>query len=190
MTAIEKFNIAYKLTMQIERGYSFIPSDKGGETYNGISRVNHPTWQGWIIIDARKKVKPLSRFEVIIDNNLDMLVKTFYKIIFFDANNLGSINNQDIINEVYDSGVNLGVVVAAKLLQEALNLINKNQKSFKDIPVDGNIGPLTIATVNRADEKALLKTLNGLQFMRYKQICENDPTQEENFIGWLTRVEF
>lgn len=191
MTAQDKFNIAHQRTMQIENGYSNISSDKGGETYNGISRVNNPGWPGWAIVDARNKIKPLARFEIIRDNKLDQLVTSFYKANYFDINNLGLVNDQDIINELYDSGVNCGVVTAAKWLQESLNLINHNQKDFKDLLIDGEIGAKTIEIVNKtANKKALLTSLNGFQFMKYYMLAFKDETQKDNFAGWLTRVEF
>ena len=30
------------------------PRDPGGETWSGISRKNHPRWEGWSLIDQAK----------------------------------------------------------------------------------------------------------------------------------------
>lgn len=41
--------------VQAEGRYVNNPSDPGGETYCGISRVYHPAWPGWAAIDAAKR---------------------------------------------------------------------------------------------------------------------------------------
>ena len=48
------FTKAYALTAAYEGGYVDDPEDAGGETYRGISRRYHPSWQGWQIIDTLK----------------------------------------------------------------------------------------------------------------------------------------
>jgi lysozyme family protein len=51
------FKTAYALTMGHEGIYSNNPKDRGGETYKGIARKFHPSWEGWKAID-RMKNKP------------------------------------------------------------------------------------------------------------------------------------
>jgi lysozyme family protein len=182
------FKIAFIKTMDHERGYANHPLDRGGETYRGIARKFHPTWKGWELIDSYKKSK---NFESLLDNDayLQSLVEQFYKINFWDVLSLDKLKSQLIATELFDTGVNMGHDVAANFLQSALNLLNRNQKDYKDLPVIGKIGPLTIETVNKyKNEAALVKTLNGLQFSRYRNICDHDSTQEVFFHGWLTRV--
>jgi len=85
----------------------------------------------------------------------------------------------------------MGTGTSIKMLQEALNLLNRNQRDYKDIAVDGVMGWITISFANNCPKQlALLKTLNGLKFCRYKDICERDPTQEVFFKSWLSRVNF
>lgn len=50
------FKTAYKKIEAAEGGYCFDPDDAGGETYKGISRRANPNWNGWISIDAIKKL--------------------------------------------------------------------------------------------------------------------------------------
>ena len=69
-----------------------------------------------------------------------------------------------------------------------LNLMNRNQKDFKDLLVDGDIGKKTIGAYKKVDDRILLKVLNGLQFRRYVEICEKRPDQEKYFNGWMKRV--
>lgn len=42
--------------VKAEGRYVNNPSDPGGETYCGISRVYHPAWPGWATIDAAKQL--------------------------------------------------------------------------------------------------------------------------------------
>ena len=43
------FNIAFEKTLLAEGGYKLtdVANDKGGQTYAGITRRDHPAWQGW-----------------------------------------------------------------------------------------------------------------------------------------------
>ncbi|HEY0089689.1 MAG TPA: glycosyl hydrolase 108 family protein [Candidatus Lokiarchaeia archaeon] len=170
-----------------EGGYVNDSTDKGKETYQGISRANWPNWEGWVEIDRIKQQRKIAFNEIIL--NLWPLVKRFYKLNFWDTNKLDQINNQQIANEIFDTGVNMGISKGVKFLQEALNLLNKNQKEYNDIAEDGIIGTITInLTNNHKNQIALLKTINGLQFMKYVEICDRDKSQEKFFYGWLNRT--
>jgi lysozyme family protein len=46
------FESILKETLLIEGGYSFDPSDNGGETLFGIARVKNPGWAGWKEVDS------------------------------------------------------------------------------------------------------------------------------------------
>lgn len=183
------FILAHKITSLNEGGYVNDPNDKGGETYRGISRRMHPDWKGWMIVDNYKKIKQLGRNEFINSADLEWHVESFYKENFWNINNLSALNNQEIANELFDTGVNMGTKTAAKFLQKAINLLNRNQKDYQDIDEDGIIGSITINLVNTHKyQNAVLRTINGLQFMKYVEICERDKSQENNFRGWLKRV--
>lgn len=183
---IESFN----RTLQAEGGYSNLSSDRGGRTYKGISEKNFPDWEGWIIVNSHE---PMKRGEVIISDQLNDMVRRFYEKNFWIPLRLTEIRVQSVADELFDTAVNMGVGTAGKMLQRAMNLLNKNQKSYSDLVVDGQVGSDTMYAVNTftnldVNVSSLLKTLNGLQFMRYVDICEKDLSQEDNFIGWLKRV--
>lgn len=174
--------------MQHEGGYSNNQADRGGETYRGIARKRHGAWGGWRIIDGYKSFADF-KSKLDKDQELQNLVDALYKTIFWDELELDKIQNQEVADELFDTSINMGQGIAARFLQEALNLLNKNEASYKDIKVDGKIGPRTIQIANSFNNtKALLKTLNGLQFGRYRNICSEDATQEVFFLGWLNRV--
>lgn len=182
------FETAFQITLGHEGGYSNDPADYGGETYKGIARKKNAAWAGWTIIDGLIK-NP--NFPKCLDDDfsLQQSVKSFYKLNYWDVYTADKISNQEIANEIFDTGVNQGTGTAAKYLQEALNLLNRNQKDYGDLKEDGVIGNVTLGILNaHKNPKGILKTMNGLQFMRYHLIAEKDSSQEVFFNGWLNRV--
>jgi len=189
------FEEAYKKTMHDEGGYSNNPADVGGETYKGVSRRYHPDWKGWNIIDKHKADTSSDSlfFRALSDDDtLELLVRAFYKKKFWNRF-LGSlIPNQQIAEELFDNAVNLGVHRSVLFLQEALNLLNRNQRNYKDILEDGIIGSETLNTLKTYlsidKPKYLLKIMNILQGMHYISYMKKSPTQEIFARGWLERV--
>ena len=182
-----KFTPAYRLTSKQEGGYANHKNDKGKETYKGISRRYWPKWRGWTFIDALKDIPNFpDNLEQVHD--LDVLVKEFYLENFWNDLNLSSLTSQAVANEVYDTAVNMGGKASVKMLQAACNLLNRDQKTFKDIKEDGVIGPKTLVAIQKSEEKYLLKILNVLQGCHYIGQLLDDSTQEVFLRGWLKRV--
>lgn len=203
LNTMASFEKAHPITKAFEGGYVDVPSDRGGETVDGISRNYHPTAKVWKYVDMAKRT-------VGIDSNkINTYLKSipqfaaardeFYKANFWDVNNLDLIDSQLVANELYDTGVNQGTKSAAKYLQYSLNFLNQNQRIYPDIKVDGDVGPTTIRTVasclkyyerygREFSESTLTKAINGEQYLRYRTIVLMDPSQEVNFAGWLRRV--
>lgn len=98
-----------------------------------------------------------------------------------------------IAEELFDTAVNLGVGRAAEFMQKSLNVLNRNGKTYNDIPVDRVIGKMTIAALHvclKTRGAALLyKVLNILQGAYYLEIMQKDPNQEAFAGGWLARVK-
>lgn len=182
------FKIAYNLVMGHEGTYSNRAIDRGGETWKGIARKIHPTWQGWVIIDGFKKAGKINMLGQ--DAKLEEAVQIFYLNEFWNKMRLGEVRVQAIANEMFDIGVNMGRGTAVAMLQRSLNILNRNAKLYPEIKVDSQIGSRTLSTLNNHPNPIrVFNTLNGYQFIRYVSICESDPNQEENFNGWLSRVE-
>jgi len=195
------FNYAYENTMTAEGGYSNVAADRGGETYMGISRKNFPDWGGWAIIDNYKgNVHQKSFSDMLSDNvQLQKMVRAFYKENFWHAQ--FDRLDQDVANEIFDTGVNQGLGTAIKYFQYSLNALNRNQKDYPNLSVDGGIGPLTlsnydslIATAKYPARsynkvvKALLKLMNYFQMRRYMDLVQKDENQETFLFGWTERV--
>ena len=195
------FDIAYKLTAALEGGWANHPLDRGGETYCGIARKFWPNWDGWKIIDQLKEPgDSVADINETLSNNalLPFEVKTFYMLHFWKP--LGLFQDyisQGVANELYDTAVNQGVATAGMYLQKAINLLNQNGLLYKDLKEDGNVGPATLAAYQAiflhyrskygilAVERVVVKALDGLQYERYKEICERDNSQEVFFFGWV-----
>jgi lysozyme family protein len=120
---------------------------------------------------------------------LEKLVRAFYKAEFWNSLNLDGINDQRICNELFDTGVNCGTGVAAMFLQRALNVTNRNQKDYPDLPLTATVGPKTLQAVNNHPRPLqLLKVLNVLQGAKYINICEANKSQEGFMSSWMSRV--
>lgn len=179
---------AYAITNAHEGGYINDKADRGGETYKGVARNFHPSWPGWKIVDATKREK---QFPQNLERlpELQKMVESFYRETFWNALRGDEIQNQHIANELFDTAVNMGTGVAVRMVQEALNLSNRDQKDYPDIPVDGVMGKKTVFFINNhTNPELLLKALNVFQGHRYIEICRKDSGQERFFIGWFKRV--
>lgn len=186
------FLLAFEKTMGHEGKYAKDPDDSGGETYKGISRRFNPVWEGWKVIDD---VKTHSEFPSILNSlpQLQECVKDFYKEYYWDINRLGEFESQAIAEEVFDTGVNMGRNRAAKFIQESLSYLNRNEKLFDDLVIDGLIGSATLRALNyillQNEEKLLLKILNVLQGNFYLNYMRKNPIQEKYMRGWFNRVK-
>lgn len=169
------FEKAFELIIGHEGGYVDDPTDRGGETKYGITKKFYPD----------EDIKNLT-----IQRAKEIYYKDYWDHKKLDLDEI-AIFDEKLALELFDTGVNQGISTAAKYLQEALNLFNRNEKLFDDMKVDGWAGKTTfkcLYSLKSYDKPALLKCVNGLQFMRYYDIVVNDPGQEKFFSGWMKRV--
>lgn len=178
-----------------EGGYSDHELDPGGKTYRGISRVYWPNWPGWEIIDTEsgglEDESTLRR--------LDRLVQEFYRGEFwtrFQGDKVADLS-QEVATELLECSVNLGVHRCVEFLQEALNVLNLNQRAYMDLVVDGLLGPVTLDRLRlyldtrppsrKKAEWRLLKVMNVQQGAHYFNQMKLHPDKEE-FRGWFDRA--
>lgn len=173
------FLIAYNLTSKAEGGLVNHPNDPGGLTYIGITFRDHPKWPGWKYVDRKRMV-------VTDQKEIDIEHKLLFKKLYWDTFNGDAIKNQEIANEIFDTGINMGTGIAEIFLQRALNVTNKNQTLFPNLKIDGQIGPKTLSYLNsHPNPKLVLKTLNILQGARYISLCEANERLEDFIAGWI-----
>jgi lysozyme family protein len=168
-------------TLKNEGYYSNVEGDTGGETYRGISRVYHPRWSGWTIVD---KYKPLKKNQKIDDETLDNLILDFYESTFYQKVKADSIDSMLISAHLYDQAVNSGNVKAIKLLQQAIKKV-----TGLNIAIDGAIGPITINNANGKDREAIEQEFINQRNENYKAIVAKNPSQKKFLAGWLNRVK-
>lgn len=184
------FKQAYMKTMSHEGYYSNHPSDRGGETWKGIARNFHQDWDGWKIIDQYIDKKMLS-----YNNLLEHKVKEFYKKNYWDKLRLTEVSQYIPATgiELFDVAVNMGVLRASMFLQRALNILNRAEKSWDDLIVDGKIGNITLSVIDKYiqndDEQYIFKLIVLLKAKHYIDIVEKNETQEVFIRGWLNRIQ-
>ncbi|MCK4761962.1 MAG: hypothetical protein KAW12_07165 [Candidatus Aminicenantes bacterium] len=200
------FEEALNETLKNEGVYSYHPDDRGGETYMGIARRFHPGWKGWQVIDLIKKNQSSGWTELdkksIINRNLQdneelqKHVKDFYYMEFWKPIRGDEILLQQIANKIFDLAVNVGIFPAVRFLQESLNMLNRNQKDYPDIKVDGKFGKQTLSTLRRHLQLSqytsygtdLLKMISAFQARYYIEIMRSHPEQRVFARGWMGRV--
>lgn len=159
------------------------PADTGGETHWGITEKTARRY-GY---GGSMKIMPR---EVAVQ---------IYRTEYWSRPGFASVANtlkpygQQIAEELLDTGVNMGQATATMFLQRSLNVLNRGRLLFPDVNVDGGLGPMTMAALQqfvmqRGAEgvTTLLKMLNSLQAVRYIEIAEKNPSQEEFVFGWIT----
>jgi lysozyme family protein len=122
-------------------------------------------------------------------------VLKIYRLRYWDVIRGDEIPDQEIAEELFDTGVNCGVGVAKTFLQRVLNVLNKKGVLWPDITVDGVVGPKTVAVLVTALKTApyyrlcILRALDSLQCVRYIELAEEKEKFETFVGGWLrTRV--
>jgi lysozyme family protein len=165
--------------LEKEGGYVDHPDDRGGATNFGItiSVARAAGWQGLM--------RDLPR-----DMALAIYRRRYWTQPGFEA--VAEVM-PGVAAELFDTGVNMGPMVAAMFLQRSLNALNRQGQDWPDLVVDGAIGPATLQALRRlravrgqAGEAVLLKALNSLQGARYIEIAESRPRNESFVFGWLS----
>lgn len=162
----------------LEGGYVDNPKDKGGATNWGITEAT-----------ARKHgflndMRDLTRSEAYAILEEDYWIKPGFK----DVANL----SESIAFELCDAAVNIGQHHPVLWLQRWLNVLNREERSYQDIVVDGKIGPYTMATLQyyltvrgEEGEEVLVKALNCSQGAWYLSLAEKNQQHEEFIYGWM-----
>lgn len=95
------------------------PGDAGGETWSGISRKANPSWGGWKILDG---IKNKRHGQKITTPELERLKQDLYRKNYWEPIKGDVIRNQGVANDLYDTGVNMGVSTSIKLSERQFSL--------------------------------------------------------------------
>jgi len=160
------FDRAMRFVLRWEGGYTHDEADPGGETYCGISRVNHPDWPGWAELDAHD-----------IDHLVPIdMVKDFYRAEFWSPLRCDDMPG-NVATALFDTAVNCGKSRAARWLQGAVGVVR-----------DGSIGPKTVAVVNASPDEAI-RGLIASREEHYAVIVAKNAKLRKFMKGWQNRVD-
>ncbi|HVF94412.1 MAG TPA: glycosyl hydrolase 108 family protein [Sphingomonas sp.] len=161
-----------------EGGFSDHPDDRGGATRWGITEAvaRAAGFSG--------PMRSLPRSEAV----------AIYRSLYWQQPGLDRIATRApaLAEELFDTGINLGVKASIGFLQRALNALNRGASDYADIAADGAIGAKTLAALDRflarrgrGGEGVLVKAVEALQGERYLAITERRPANEAFLYGWL-----
>lgn len=173
---LDLYQRCFEHLLRNEGGYVNDPDDSGGETYKGISRKFWPYWIGWKSIDSLKKH---SNFPEIISQKtiIDISVKAFYKVNFWDKMNLKLIVNENSVLQLFDMAINSGIKRAVKIAQRVCGVAQ-----------DGIIGPLTAFQINSMGYQFTDQYIKGrIEF--YESLVEKKPRNKKFLSGWIRRAQ-
>lgn len=162
----------------IEGDYSNHPADRGGPTRWGVTEAVARA-HGY-----RDDMQHFPRSEAA----------AIYKRKYWQRPKFDEINKHapKLAEELFDTGINMGVGIATGFLQRALNVLNRNGRDYSDIKVDRQIGSQTLralkAYLNKRGsngEAVILKAVESLQGARYIKLAEKRRANEAFLYGWL-----
>ena len=122
------FEKGFKKIIANEGGYVNDKDDKGGETFMGITRKNHPNILLWGIIDDYIDIYGTTYGLVKYIKNNDKAmssIKSVYKKQYWDKLMLDKVNSQVTANELFDDCVNRGVNATLKLIRKLYKFSTK-----------------------------------------------------------------
>lgn len=173
------FDPAYNLVRKHEGYYVNDPKDLGAETYAGVARAIHPTWQGWPILDAyKKKIGRLLVTNEVVPG-MEEAVEQFYRAQW-SRSRAGEILDQNVANIYFDFYILAARAVAT--MQEVLNSLGQRVK------VDNAIGPATIAAINAANPAKLYQRYKKARIRYHKVRVASGAVSAKFLPGWLKRT--
>lgn len=174
------FERAFAATLHQEGGYSNDVNDSGGATKYGITeRV------------ARANGYTGAMRDLSVETAQHIARAQYWDIIRLD--DVAALAPA-VAREMFDTGYNMGVNLAARWLQRALSALNRQAADFPDVKPDGVIGPMTIAALRDFLRRrgaqgvtVLLRTLNAQQCCRYLELAEAREKDEAFVYGWISQ---
>ena len=162
-----------------EGAYANHPSDRGGETMWGmtIATARRYGYRGPMRDMPRKEAFRIATERFLIEPHIIDVIP----------------HSLPIAEELFDTGVNMGVSWPGIFLQRSLNALNRRGRDYANVRIDGDIGPATLRALaaylkfrrGQDGEAVLLRALNILQGDRYFDITPEDDQNEDFFFGWL-----
>lgn len=165
--------------LEREGGYVNDPNDSGGATNFGITQAVANRYGFTFPVKDLTKQQAITIYEELYWKplRLDLVMSISWKLA----------------EELFDTGVNMGVYRAGEFLQRVLNVFNNQGKYYPDLKVDGGIGSKTITALkdymnhrgHNKGEEVLIRSLNCLQGAFYIELAEKRQKDETFVYGWI-----
>ena len=154
--------------LEMEGGWSDDPYDPGGPTQRGITLGTFAAFRG-------EKINSASRARLVAELRAIPrdTVREIYRSRYWRPCRAGLLPPPLALMH-FDAAVNHGVGGAARMLQETL-----------DVPVDGEIGPVTLAAAGGCDPARAVADYAAVRRRRYRAL----PHFWRFGRGWLSRVD-
>lgn len=164
--------------IRLEGGYTNDPNDSGGETNYGIT-----------VAVARAHGYTGSMKDMPVSVAQDIYRKKFWDIMLLDE--VEAIS-PPVAFALFQAGVVMGPPAVGTMFQRCLDVLNQSGKLYPDIKVDGNVGPMTVATfkeymARRPDggDVVMVRALNSLFGSHFIELAEARQKDEDFVYGWL-----
>jgi lysozyme family protein len=157
--------ITYVLSWEDATLSGKVTVDGGGRTRFGIAEKYHPELTASLFYTSMGCDAALK------------LAEGVYVREYAEPLCIAQLRYQAVANKLLSLGVNCGVSVAAKMLQNAVNVNG-----------DGRIGPLTLAATDDAAPERVLASLRSQASARYEEVAQDNPDDAKYLAGWLRRA--
>lgn len=173
----DAFENAAEKILDLEGGYSDHPDDSGGKTNYGITEAL-----------AREYGYDGSMRDINQVVALDI-----YRRHFWDWMRLDEVHEVApvLAEKLFDAGINVGRRQVWRWLQRVLNALNRQEKDYDDISVDGWPGPETLGALEEFIGKrgaegdgVITKLIDSMQGHHYLTLAESRPKDESFLYGW------
>lgn len=162
----------------VEGGYVDDRNDPGGKTHHGVTER-----------EARANGFKGDMRDLTRDQAVDIYARRYVEGPGFDRIVERSFA---LGEEMVDTGVNLGTRRPGCYIQTALNSLNRQQADYRDVKVDCQVGPATLAAYDalakrRGERKAcemVLKLVEAQQAAHYLSLANGNSKFETFMIGW------
>ena len=180
---MEFFDKALGELLDLEGGYSDHVADRGGKTNWGIT-----------VAAARRNGYMGDMKDYPLEHARQVYLKDYWAVDRLRLGAISLITGAAVASEIFEQGVNTGVLRTAKRVQRVLNVLNRCERLYPDLKVDGWLGgttreSLTILISLKGDDD-LYRWLNIAQGAYYLALLEGDADQDQEAFarGWAKRV--
>ncbi len=137
----------------------------GKRTRFGIDEHWHPELTNCLFYSSMGKVAALE------------IARGIYELRYCQPLCIAEMASQEVANKLLSLGVNVGVVPAARMLQDAVTVVG-----------DGRIGPLTLHALELMDPGVVVERLRDEAESYYERLTAERPEFGVYRAGWLRRA--